>query len=245
MFANWLNYFKTNQSHFDTINFSDGYKLSDTEKKNIYKSIQQFQKGENSEGKHLYNFAKDWGNREYFETIKLFIKEEQKHALVLGRFMKQNDIPKIKNHWVDGVFRWLRKIGGLENSINVLLTAEVIAAIYYQALRKATNNKTLVAICDQIISDEEMHINFQSKTLGMLHLGKGFFSRFIAVVKKRILMSGTIAVVWLFHSKVYRAGGYNLRKYIEETWKEYLRSEFMQRGKSEILIRNKALVSLG
>ena len=245
MFAHWLDYFKRNQSHFESLNFSGIEQLTENEKAIVFKSIQQFQKGENSEGKHLYNFAKDWGNQDYFETIKLFIKEEQKHALVLGIFMEVNDIPKIKSHWVDGVFRGLRKIGGLENSINVLLTAEVIAAIYYQALKQATKNKTLIAICEQIIRDEEMHINFQSQTLGMLHMSKGLFSRAFAIAKKRILMVGTIAVVWVFHSAVYRAAGYNLNKFIADTWQEYLRSENMQRGKSKITIKRKALISLG
>lgn len=245
MFKKWKAYFENNQDHFDSLDTSKDNGLNKDERKAIFKSIQQFQKGENSEGKNLYNFAKAWGNEDYFETIKLFIKEEQTHALVLGTFMKANDIPKIKNHWVDGVFRGLRKFGGLENSLNVLLTAEVIAAIYYRALKKATANTMLVNICDQIILDEEMHINFQSKTLGYLYTGKGSFARFKSVAFKRILMAGTISVVWMYHHQVYRKGGYSMIQFAIETWKEYIRSEYMQRGKEAIFIREKAFVALG
>ena len=58
-------------------------------------------------------------------------------------------------------------------------------------------------------------------------------------------MVGTIAVVWLYHNQVYRKGGYSLLKFAKETWQEYLRSEYMQRGKEAILIREKSLVALG
>ena len=181
MFKKWKAYFENNQDHFNDLDPTTNNGLTDNERKVIYKSIRQFQKGENSEGKNLYNYAKAWGNQDYLETIKLFIREEQTHALVLGEFMKANNIPKIKHHWVDGIFRGLRKIGGLENSINVLLTAEVIAAIYYRALKNATRNKLLTNICDQIILDEEMHINFQSRTLAFIYIGKGLFSRLRSV----------------------------------------------------------------
>ncbi|NND78145.1 MAG: ferritin-like domain-containing protein [Flavobacteriales bacterium] len=244
MFKKWRSYFENNQDHLSDLDVSDNNGLKKEELKTIFNSIQQFQKGENSEGKNLYNFAKSWGNQDYFETIKLFIKEEQNHALALGTFMKANEIPKIKHHWVDVVFRGLRKIGGLENSINVLLTAEVIAAIYYRALREATENRMLRKICDQILLDEEMHINFQSRTLGFFYMGKSVFSRSRSVAFKRILMVGTLLVVWVYHGKVYRKGGYSLAKYVKETWREYLRSEYMQRGKSPIMIRERSLVYL-
>ena len=244
MYSDWLSYFQSNQNHFDHISTQEIESLTVEESKIIQRSLQQFQKGENSEGKHLYHFAKNWGNQEYFECIKLFIKEEQTHARVLGAFMKNVGIPKIKSHWVDSVFRSLRKWGGLENSIDVLLTAEVIAAIYYKALHNATKNRQLRAICNRILVDEEMHINFQSKTLSHFHLGKAVPFRFASVIKKRILMMGTMMVVWIFHRKVYRAGKFNLVRYVQETWNEYLRSEQMQRGKSYILIREEGYWSL-
>src|SRR6476620_3746422 len=94
--------------------------------------------GYNSEGKHLYSFAKRFPDPGYLECIRLFIPEEQMHAKVLAKFMKKHDIPQIKNHWTDSVFRWLRKLAGIENTVRVLLVAEIIAKVYYKGLKQAT-----------------------------------------------------------------------------------------------------------
>lgn len=119
-FSDWKNYYIENQGHFEWIKKHNIDTITKEEKLILQKSLQEFQKGENSEGKHLIHYAREFGNQDYLDTIILFIKEEQKHALVLGDFMKVNDIPKIKTHWVDSVFRGLRKMAGLENSVTIL-----------------------------------------------------------------------------------------------------------------------------
>src|ERR1700737_1503652 len=115
-FTSWKRHFEENQSHFSNLDWKTMDILSDGEKNIIADSIAQFQKGENSEGKHLFNHAKKYRDPAYLECIKLFIREEQMHARVLGRFMEMNKIPKIKKHWVDDIFRSLRKIAGMENT---------------------------------------------------------------------------------------------------------------------------------
>src|SRR4030088_3601474 len=109
-FRSWRQYFHENQSHFSDIDWNAEDILTNEERNIIAGSIAQFQKGENSEGKHLFNHARKYSDPEYLECIKLFIREEQMHAKVLGRFMEKNKIPKIKKHWLDGIFRSLRKM---------------------------------------------------------------------------------------------------------------------------------------
>ncbi|GAB1857534.1 hypothetical protein MHTCC0001_23700 [Flavobacteriaceae bacterium MHTCC 0001] len=232
-FNYWLSYFRKNEKHFDNIlNCPLDKELSLNEIHIIEGSIQQFQKGENSEGKHLIAYAQKHGDKSYLETIKLFIKEEQKHALVLAKFMKANNIEKIKDHWVDNTFRSLRKLTALENSIIVLLTAEIIAAIYYLALRECTTSKTLKAICDQILLDEEMHINFQSYTLRQFYKNKSLTAKIYSRLFHRILMTGTILVVWLYHKPVLRLGGFSLPHFYRSVFNEYHRSEKMIKMKN-------------
>lgn len=226
-YKNWHDYYFENQNHFSKINFDKVEKLSSKDKKIISKSIQQFQRGENSEGKSLFKYAKDFNEPYYVETIKLFIREEQTHATILGNFMKQNNIPKIKSHWVDNVFRKLRQLTSLENSVTILITAEIIAAIYYQALRDATTSRNLKMICEQILIDEEMHINFQSYTLHIFYEKKSRFRKWSSRLFHRILMKGTILVVWLHHKKVYKTGGFTFKKFYQATWQEFKRAENM------------------
>jgi len=153
-YSDWVSYFKYNKSHFDWFSQPKNSELTKVEKSIIKASIQQFQRGENSEGKNLFKYSKDLENSLYIDVIKLFIKEEQTHAKVLGMFMKAEGIERISGHWVDNVFRKLRNLASLENSVMVLITAEIIATVYYIALKNATDSRTLKTLCRQILANE-------------------------------------------------------------------------------------------
>ncbi len=239
-FTDWLEHFKQNEDHLATLLSMEYDHVDEREKEIIRSSIQQFQKGENSEGKHLMAFARKDGSPDHQEAVRYFIREEQRHSRVLGRFMDANGIDRIREHWVDGVFRWLRQLAGLENSVRVLLTAEIIAMVYYAALREATASRSLKAICRQILVDEEMHINFQSFTLSNYYRKKGRIKRFLVRNGHRLLMTGTFLVVWLQHRNVLKAGGYGFKRFYRELFEEYKRSERMVRGSESIAIERKA-----
>ncbi|MEJ7665450.1 MAG: hypothetical protein WKG07_40965 [Hymenobacter sp.] len=123
--------------------------------------------------------------------MRLFIKEEQTHAAVLGRFMDQQGIPRLRGHWLDAAFRGLRRVLGLEHTLRVLLTAEVVAAVYYRALFSATYSGLLQQLCRRIILDEEMHLNFQCFALRHLSAGRGGVGRWLRRAPAyRALMAG-------------------------------------------------------
>ena len=239
--TDWHCYFLANKNHFDHIAWSDGPELTGDESLVITRSIQQFQKGENSEGKHLIRFAKRHRDATYLSAITDLIREEQTHSLVLGRFMESNGIPKIRSHWVDTIFRKLRQFGNLENSIRVLISAEIIAAVFYQALHDATNSPTLKAICKQILRDEEMHINFQSFTLKTFFARKSLVGKLWTRTFHRMLMIGTTIVVWLTYFRLLTAGGFTMRSFQNKVFREYARAMRMVRGADEITIRAEAI----
>jgi hypothetical protein len=185
---------------------------------------------------HLLKIARAY-DPDYFEAIKPFIKEEQKHAAVLSRFMKQEGIPLIAGHWTDSAFRKLRKFLSIENTITVLLTAEIVAAVYYKALHDATESATLRSICDQIISDEEMHINFQSYTLRNFHFKNIWVKRQAYHFYHLILMSGTALLVWLYHAHIFKRAGISFPDYTKAIKQEFIRARQMLTGKAGIKIR--------
>ena len=224
-FSYWKDYFVSNSSHFADINWNEHNHLTKKERELITSSLQQFQKGEQSEGKHLFSFAKTFPDPLYLETIRLFIREEQKHAFVLGNFMDKEGIPRIKQHWVDDVFRRLRKLADLENTITVLITAEIIAKVYYKALKNATNSILLKNLCDQILKDEDQHIAFQSYTMNIFYGEKGKVRRFLGRLWHHILMTGTIVIVWFGHRRVLKAGGYSFSIFFMETMLVFLEAE--------------------
>ena len=206
----WKEYFERNQTHFGYIDWRLEDRLDAHEKKLIALSIQQFQRGESSEGKHLFAYAKTVPDPLYLECIRLFICEEQMHARVLAKFMNRYFIPCIKEHWVDGVFRKLRKLAGIENSIMILLIAEIISKVYYAALKKATGSVLLQKICSQVLKDEDQHINFQCHTLQIMFRQRSPASRTLIRALYFMIMTGTIAVVWLYHKPVLKKGSHSL-----------------------------------
>jgi len=209
-FNQWKEWFLQNQNHFSDIEWNDWRLLSNPERRLIKSSIQQFQRGENSEGKHLFNYAKTMGDDSYTETIRLFIKEEQTHARVLGVYMQKRGIPRITDHWVDNVFRALRQLAGLRVTLTVLLTAEIIAKTYYKALFLATDDQLLREICGQILQDEDKHIEFQCYTLRILFEKRPRWHGMANKWFHEILIRGTLTVVWFGHRKIYRAGNFSL-----------------------------------
>lgn len=227
-FNYWLNHFKSNQEHIKNIE-SDSYGiLSSEELEPLIGSIQQMQRGEHSEGHNLFrmakNYARQYEHRDYEDTIKLFIKEEQNHALILHRFMKIHKIPKISGHWVDSVFRKLRRIFNLKYAIATLLIAESVALIYYDCLRQATKSPMLTAICSQLLRDEHYHVTFQLETLNQFENESSPFSNTLLNLYRKVLISGTLPIVWLYHRNVLKVGNLTLVSFyssVKRTLKNY------------------------
>jgi hypothetical protein len=230
-YLHWAKYFENNQSHFRHIHWNEPDILTDEEQRIITPSLQQFQEGENSEGKHLYQFARSLNDPEYLSSIRLFIKEEQTHARVLGKFMDKHGIVKAKGHWVDGVFRQLRKLFGLENSIIVLVTAEIISKVYYDALKNATGSSLLKQLCVQILEDEDQHIAFQCYTLNLFHTRKHFIKKFFSRSWHLFLMTGTLFVVWFYHRQVLKKGGYYFSRFFLQTLLVFLSADELVKNK--------------
>jgi hypothetical protein len=209
-FINWHLYFLFNKHHFNHIDWYDDHSLTTEERSIISGSIRQFQRGEYSEGKHFIEFSKRMGDPSYEQAISLFIREEQDHSAVLANFMSIHGIPELKKHWLDDVFRSLRKLAGLEGIITVLLTAEMISMVYYKALAKVTQSKLLKAVCKQVLKDEVMHLRFQSQSLQLLYARKTWMAVAFSRLLHRVLMTGTIITVWCCHRRVFRSGNFNL-----------------------------------
>jgi rubrerythrin len=177
----WRLYYERNARSLLTIPWETGADATPDELAAIDRSLQEFQAGERSEGRHLYRLAQDFARRtgddDYVAAIRLFIAEEQRHARDLGRFLTLNRIPLLQTTFTDRVFRWLRNlVASLEVSIGVLITAELIARVYYAVLREATRSVVLRRLCDQILSDEDAHVRFQSERLGALPLPEWGFA---------------------------------------------------------------------
>ena len=171
-YQRWHDHFLENRSCAAALPWQDSYHLSASRiARLVARSIQQFQLGELARGRgFVRRAAHASGPRErirpFVPTLRLFIEEEQEHSGILGRFLDREQIPRLTNHWLDEIFRRLRKLAGLEACATVLVTAEVLAMPFYQALRDSTGSPLLRAICVRILCDEAAHLNYQALTSG-------------------------------------------------------------------------------
>jgi hypothetical protein len=222
----WVEYFRMNRSRLLPIPWGLGAELCATERTAIARSIQAFQLGESSEGRNLMGYARAWavrsGDADYVEAIGLLIAEEQRHARDLGRFMELNGIPCIRRRWTDTVFRRLRNlVGTLEISIAVLVTAEIIAKVYYAALREASESKMLRRICDQILRDEARHVEFQTEQLTKLRRSRAAPLLWATLALHEILFLGAMLVVAWSHRFALSRGGFGIRRFCRACLSEF------------------------
>jgi rubrerythrin len=227
----WYSYFKRNSSEPGDIPWHIKNDLSALERSLIAKSIATFQLGEYSEGRHLLAFAEEYArinrNPHIVPVTKYFIAEEQNHASLLKKFMSIHDIKLIQKNWTDSVFRRLRKYLGFEVSVTVLITAEILALVFYDALKEATNSLLLKRICEKILTDERSHVRYESELIEYIRSQKSVFARASARIAHQVLFSGTVLVVNFEHRRVIKAGGYPLRKFWFDSWGE-LNKHFSQ-----------------
>jgi hypothetical protein len=222
----WREYFRHNARHLMPIAWERGVILSEAERTAIAKSIQQFQLGESSDGgkflRRGWGYARVSGDRQYLHALRRFIAEEQRHGRDLGRAMDLAGIPRIRHAWADTIFRWMRHTGGLERSIMVLVTAEVIAQVYYDALRDATQSIVLRQLCNQVLRDESQHVRFQCERLAILRQRRRRISVALRQSIHIALMSGTCLVFWLKHARAMRAGGYGFWGFVRAVSRRFV-----------------------
>src|SRR5690606_12324321 len=129
--------------------------------------------------------------------------------------------------------RFMRKLGGLEVAIRVLITAEILASTYYRAILSATSSPLLKGICRQILHDEIKHLRFQNDRIQIQQSQRHPLFRVLADMLQGLLLLGAMMVIWPRHGVAIRAGGYNFTRFVTNTLAVY---------RHHILRKNHALV---
>jgi len=221
----WFTHFSLRSMTALHVSPNEAVQLTNQEFRAITASIQQFQRGESSRGLRLLERGQKYGRMVddpmFAGALEMLVKEEQQHSQYLAAFMESQGIPRLRKHWVDSIFRKLRVMAGLELSLTVLVTAEMIAVPYYRALRAATGSPILKLICTRILEDEANHLRFQASMLRRLGSGRPEFLRRILDTAHRFFLLGTNLVVWREHRGVFELAGYSFWKFQEEAIAEF------------------------
>jgi len=225
--ARWLAFFHSRKDRCVDLPWDEEGALDPRDRARIARSIGTFQLGESSDGNHLRASAARFGARsgmaELAEITPLFIGEENLHATLLASFMKRHEIPLLRGEWSDGIFRSLRKLGGFESTIAVLLVAELIAIPYYRALAAATPSPVLRRICEEIVADEVQHVTYESALLRAIRARRPAAIRAFARRLHELLYAGALAVVYRGHREVLRTAGLGPVGFWRAGWAEFRR----------------------
>jgi len=242
-FADIKTYFQTNRSRFADLAWDDPHQLGPAELRAVRTSLQTFQRGEGTGGAHLMALAEQLGDADYAAAMQLFIQEEASHAALLGRFMDQQGIERLHTHWLHDAFRNLGRPLGLVHMVRVILTAEVVATIYYRALFNATYSGLLQQICRRILRDEELHLAFHCVAIRQLSPRRSWLGRVLWRQAYRALMAGTALVVYATNRRTLRAGGYGLVGFCAAIAAEYARVEHMQQATGPLTLRGEPVAA--
>lgn len=216
----WHKYFNENLK-VERVDWKLKPYLTDTERNTILKSLQAWQLGETSDGKHLLIASQKYAQRNndlfYVDAVKLFIKEEQKHGNNLGKYLDLIGERRITHDWGDYLFRKIRYFNtNMELWTLTVITVESTAQLFYQSLKDATNCELLKQICTDILIDEAFHIEFQSQRISEIMKGRPRFIIILCFYLYKLFYFSTILVVWSAHKKVFKAGQNDFYSYFRK-----------------------------
>src|SRR5688572_9507202 len=140
--AEWVAYFEENERLWSRLEFPRDAGVSREQIASILPSIQAWQLGETSDGRHLRlaaaRHAYATGDPAFADAVEYFIREEQRHGEALGQFLDRIGAPRIRSNWGDSAFRAFRYARpSMELCTTVLIMVETMALVFYAALRRA------------------------------------------------------------------------------------------------------------
>jgi len=222
----WLAHFRAQAAHPRQVPATLDDTLTGRERRLIAASIATFQLGESSDGAQLRRAVHRCcqglpANDALVEIFDLFIAEEQRHASLLREFMQDHEIALREWALSDEAFRALRRLGGLEARLRILVSAELIGIVYYRALEVVTDCRRLQILCRTLVADELAHVAFESQLLLALKGGKSGFTKWLLGAWEQCVLTGAALVVWSMHRRVLRSAGYGPLLFLRDCRAQY------------------------
>ena len=221
----WLNHFEYHALHPRSVPAGLSDVLKPEERRLIARSIATFELCEQAEGNSLLRavqrFAEKHQAAPLMRITELFIREQQRHGALLREFMGRHGIDRKQTDLTDFIFCCLRRVGGYQMRLNVLIGAELIANVYYRALEAATGCQHLKVLCRTLVADELAHIGLESQLLLTLRSHRSAPARAAGRWFHKAFFTGAATFVYLTHRAVLRGAGYTLGGFLRVCRTQY------------------------
>ncbi len=163
----WITHFERNTRLNDLMQLpvEQPCQLLESLRRPLADSLATFQLGESGTGSRLRRYAREVAPLENFRgyqrAIDLFVAEEQSHSRLLARAVIHLRGTLLTKQWTNSIFRRLRFLVNLEFAVQVLLTAELIAEVYFGSLYLRCEDPVVKKIAHKLLRDEMKHLDFQ------------------------------------------------------------------------------------
>jgi hypothetical protein len=221
--AEWVAYFRRNAAARRQVPWELGVTFTAEQRDAIVRSLQAWQLGETSDGRHLRAAAERYGKRigdpDYAAAVERFIREEQFHGESLGRVLDLAGDGRRGRDWGDRLFRIARyALTSMEAWTTPVIMVEVLATVYYDAIRRAAPSPVTEAVCRQILADEIPHLRFQCERLARIYRRRWRPLYRLTMLAHRLFFTLVVLLVWVGHRRALRAGGYPWRRFWRTSW---------------------------
>ncbi len=208
MWRHWRSYFETNARRPLPGAPADIADMPAAWRAPLCESLARFALGEGGEGRIAREIERAQVpaiDDDYRAALKLFVKEEGRHARILAGMVRALGGRPLRENWSERLFVGGRRLLGLRLKLLVLLVAEVVGLGFYSLLARRLDDCSIATQLRQISDDEGMHLEFHAD----------FFRTQTTRVATRALFRGSwwtiaglaCAVVLLDHRSTLRALG--------------------------------------
>ncbi|HEY8208155.1 MAG TPA: hypothetical protein VIG99_11780 [Myxococcaceae bacterium] len=194
--------------------------LTEPQRALVLRSLREFQLGEAGEGRVAHEIDHvSWPgvDADFRALIKLWVREEGRHARILGHMVKGMGGTLLTRHWSTGGFTALRRLLGVRFKLLVALGAEVAGTVFYGLLARALPRGPLAAALGELEQDEWAHLQFQSEIFGMF----GRWSPAYALIQAGWFACalGVSVLVWSQHAATLASLGVPRARTALELWR--------------------------
>ncbi len=205
--APWLAHFEAQRTR-PLPSTSGPHGLSPVSARALARSLAGLQLGETGEGRiahEIERYADPGIDDDYRAALRLLVREEGRHAHVLGCALVALEAEPLRRHWTATLFVSARRLMGVRTKLLVLFAAEVIAAVMYGAFVVHLPDSDLRRALAQIQADEEQHVLFHADLFA--RVSRTRMSRLMFATAAWVVTAAALASVTLDHLTALRTLG--------------------------------------